>query len=67
MIPELHEPDASCLAELFDFSGGQIENIARKYSINGILHGNVEKPLELLTNYCKEERIQSQTDRKIGF
>ena len=55
------------VAETFDFSGGQIENIARKYSINGILHGNVKEPLEILTNYCSEERIQNQTGRKIGF
>jgi SpoVK/Ycf46/Vps4 family AAA+-type ATPase len=67
MIPELNEHDAARLAELFDFSGGQIENIARKYSINSILHGDVDNPLELLTNYCNEERIQAQTGRKIGF
>jgi len=67
MIPELSKPDASQLAETFDFSGGQIENIARKFSINGLLHGDVEKPLEILTSYCSEERIQNQTNRKIGF
>ena len=67
MIPEIKENDAARLAELFDFSGGQIENIARKYSINNILHGDVDNPLEILTSYCNEERIQAQTERKIGF
>ena len=67
MIPELNEPDATCLAETFDFSGGQIENIARKYSINSILHGDVDNPLDILTSYGNEERIQAQTGRKIGF
>ena len=67
MIPELSKQDASQLAETFDFSGGQIENIARKFSINGLLHGDVEKPLEILTSYSNEERIQAQTGRKIGF
>ena len=67
MIPELDGADATHLAEMFDFSGGQIENIARKFSINALLHGDVEKPLEILTNYCSEERIQNQTGRKIGF
>ena len=61
MIPELCKQDASQLAETFDFSGGQIENIARKFSINGLLYGDVEKPLEILTNYCNEERIQNQS------
>jgi SpoVK/Ycf46/Vps4 family AAA+-type ATPase len=67
MIPEIKDHDAARLAELFDFSGGQIENIARKYSINSILHGDIDNPLELLTNYCNEERILTQTGRKIGF
>ena len=67
MIPELNEPDAARLAEDFDFSGGQIENIARKYSINSILYGEVENPSEILTSYGNEERIQTQTGRKIGF
>ena len=67
MIPELKGHDAARLAEAFDFSGGQIENIARKYSINSILFGDVSNPLETLTNYCNEERIQAQTGRKIGF
>ena len=67
MIPELNEPDAARLAETFDFSGGQIENIARKYSINSILYGDVDNPLDILTNYSNEERIQAQTGRKIGF
>ena len=67
MIPELSEADTTRLAELFDFSGGQIENIARKYSINIILHGEAACPLELLVSYCNEERIQAKTGRKIGF
>jgi hypothetical protein len=36
-------------------------------SINSILHGDVENPLEILTNYSNEERIQAQTAWKIGF
>ena len=67
MIPEINEPDAARLAEAFDFSGGQIENIARKYSINSILHGDIDNPLDILTSYSNEERIQAQTGRKIGF
>lgn len=55
------------LAETFDFIGGQIENIARKYSINRLLYGDIDNPLEILTNYSNEERIQAQTARKIGF
>ena len=67
MIPDLNEQEAFCLADMFDFSGGQIENIARKYSINSILHGDTDNPLDILTSYGNEERIQAQTGRIIGF
>ena len=67
MIPALDESVTRTLATKYDFSGGQIENIARKYSINSILYGDVDNPLDILTNYSNEERIQAQTGRKIGF
>ena len=67
MVPNLSEQDASALAEDFDLSGGQIENVVRKYSINSILYGEAENPLELLTGYAKEERLEGQQGHKIGF
>ena len=67
MIPVLSDLDFTELAERFDFSGGQIENVARKFSINSILHGVVSNPLELLTSYSKEERLEVQHGKKIGF
>ena len=38
MIPELSELDVHTLASKYDFSGGQIENIARHFAIDTILH-----------------------------
>lgn len=67
MIPELNEADAATLANNFDFSGGQIENVARKFSINTILHGQASELLPLLNSYCQEERLQGSCTRKIGF
>ena len=67
MIPDLCDQDAHELASKFDFSGGQIENIARKYSINNILHGDSENPLEMLVNYGKEELLDAPSRHKIGF
>ena len=40
MIPELDTEECQALGEQFDFSGGQIENVARKYAINSILNDN---------------------------
>ena len=67
MIPTLSATDATTLAERFDLSGGQIENVARKHAINNILHGASENPLKMLSNYCKEEQIRMEHGRKVGF
>ena len=67
MIPSLSEADARVLASKYDFSGGQIENIARHYTIDTILHGDINNIVETLSNYCDNERIETTVHRKIGF
>jgi len=67
MIPTLSESDTKTLAERYDFSGGQIENIARHNAINGILYGDKGSTIEALMNYCDNERLETKQIRKIGF
>ena len=67
MMPELTEVDAHFLAEKFDFSGGQIENIVRKKTIQSILSGAEPAIEELLRYCCEEERGAGQERRRIGF
>jgi DNA replication protein DnaC len=68
MIPELKADDAAVLAGSFDFSGGQIENIARKHAINSILYGEGAEMLPVLENYCRSEQLSNTVTRKrIGF
>ena len=68
MIPELKANDAAVLAGSFDFSGGQIENIARKHAINSILYGEGTEVLPVLENYCRSEQLSNTVTRKrIGF
>jgi len=67
MMPTLSEADAHVLATGYDFSGGQIENISRKATINAILHGEESNDLVRLTSYCKSEHLDTKADRKIGF
>ena len=68
MIPELSDADATTLAEHFDFSGGQIENVARKHAINSILYGNDAEMLPILEDYCRCEQLNNAVTRKrIGF
>ena len=67
MIPELSDLDVHTLASKYDFSGGQIENIARHYAIDIILHGQSEDVLPMLIRHCDNERLDGKDIRKIGF
>jgi len=67
MISSLSPEDALCLANRYDFSGGQIENIARKNTIEYIISGNNPTLLQL-DSFCREESISDKNRRPvIGF
>ena len=67
MIPDLSEQNVHTLASKYDFSGGQIENIARHYAIDVILHGHSEDALPMLFRHCDNERLEGSRSSKIGF
>ena len=67
MIPDLSDMDVQTLAETYDFSGGQIENIARHYNIDCILHGTPSDVLAMLIGHCDNERLDSTEQKRIGF
>ncbi len=67
MIPTLCETDAKTLAERYDFSGGQIENIARHNAINNILYGGTGNSIDVLMSYCENECLETKGVRKMGF
>lgn len=68
MIPSLSEEIAHALANKYDFSGGQIENIARHYATDNILHGAKAGELTTLTEHCDNERLEKDgIKRRIGF
>ena len=67
MIPTLKEEESHILASKYDFSGGQIENIARHYTIGNILHGEAQNVVEEISVYCESERLETGQKRKIGF
>lgn len=67
LIKEINEEDALSLASSYDFSGGQIENIARKFNINKILFGH-EPSVDEIRSYCSNELLShTPTRRAIGF
>ena len=67
MIPELKKKGSLLLARNFNLSGGEIENIARKHTVNSILSGSSEIDLEYINNLCKEERLKTDSHVRIGF
>ena len=67
MLPDLPEANLRLLAGKYDFSGGQIENIARHYAIDSILHGDAAACMENIMEHCEGERIGSTKTGGIGF
>jgi len=56
MLTDLSENDALCLAREYDFSGGQIENIARKHIMQYVLTGE-KASLNDIRDFCDHERL----------
>ena len=65
-FPSLTDDEATSLAKEFSFSGGQIENVVRKYTIDSVLSGT-EGGYEQLAQFCREESAGKSTRNKIGF
>jgi SpoVK/Ycf46/Vps4 family AAA+-type ATPase len=62
MLKDLSPDDARQLASHFDFSGGQIENIARKRTVDYILTGKFAT-LEEIESYCQAELLDNKKER----
>lgn len=67
MLKGLSDEDAKTLASQFDLSGGEIENIARKHSVNAILSGNDAIDIQELISSCRHEKITKDNRPRIGF
>ena len=68
-LPDLAEGDAKVLARSYDFSGGQIENIARKVMVDQLLFGG-NPDLTHIEELCSKEQIAGRSNgshRPIGF
>lgn len=65
MLPELSGQDSSHLSQLFNFSGGQIENIARKQTVDNLLY-NHATTINSVQTFCQQEQIIGN-QQKLGF
>ena len=61
----LSESDLAAFAQDYDLSGGQIDNIVRKITMDEVLTG-ARPNFEELRNLCKNEKLGS-TEKRIGF
>ncbi|MBR2032433.1 MAG: ATP-binding protein [Alistipes sp.] len=67
MIAGLSDEDAAVLASKYDFSGGQIENIARKSVVSRIITGE-DFTLNSLIGHCDTELLGgNKRGNRIGF
>ena len=67
MLPNLTDEQSTVLANRFDFSGGQIQNVTRKQIINSIFLGNDDLDFERILDDCKAETMDRTNGRQIGF
>ena len=67
MLPSLTENETHILASQFDLSGGEIENITRKYTVKAILSGQDAISLSTIIELCHNERISNSSRMKVGF
>lgn len=68
MMPTLTSEEANFLAEEFDLTGGEIENVVRKTKVTNILTG-VECNFETIKSICRNETIRMRDSGKkiVGF
>lgn len=65
-LPVLNDDDCLKLSQKFDFSGGEIDNIVRKFTMKEILEDS-EPTYELIENLCLNERLNKKTRKKVGY
>ena len=65
-LPVLSVDDARALANIYEFSGGQIDNIVRKAMMQEIIRDETPT-LDNLKALCNEEKISQKARKLIGF
>lgn len=62
----LSQNESFRLAKQFPFSGGEIDNIARKSLMNELLNNTPTTFLDIV-QFCRQEKWDNYEDKKIGF
>jgi len=64
-LQSLTKENARKLASQFDFSGGEIDNIGRKWEIHSVVNGEADV-FKTILRFCEEEKL-GEKRRSIGF
>jgi AAA+ superfamily predicted ATPase len=65
-LPHLSDDECGMLASAFNLSGGQIDNVVRKYAMHEILYGTLLSVNEI-AGLCREEQLMKNSRNRIGF
>ncbi|WP_026999110.1 ATP-binding protein [Eisenibacter elegans] len=65
-MPEIDQTLAQQLAQQFQLTGGQIQNIARRYLLENLLN-DAPPTYEILSELCRQEFLQGQGSTPVGF
>jgi AAA+ superfamily predicted ATPase len=65
-LPHLTTQQCEALAAQFDFSGGQIDNIARKQAIHEVIH-DTTPDFDQIEAYCRDEMLEKSGSVRIGY
>ncbi|MBR1516568.1 MAG: ATP-binding protein [Bacteroidales bacterium] len=67
LLPSVDETLIQNMAQHYEFSGGQIENVARHMAIDRILYGDTADTQQRLEQHCQNERSAAIEHHTIGF
>ena len=66
MVKDTSDNTAKIISESYDLSGGEIENIERKQTVDKIIYGQ-EEMLDDFHRYCRGEKLSKNTRKRLGF
>jgi len=64
-LPDLSSDIIRHLAEKYDFTGGQIDNVLRKHTMYQVIRGEDPEPQDIV-QWCREENMQEEY-KQVGF
>lgn len=67
MVKDISDETAEKLANAYNISGGQIENVTRRNFINHLLYNTALNDHDALAELCKNEIADSRADKRLGF